>query len=262
MIPRIARADLTAAAGHLNVMAKLHWRRYLERGDTPRRPGHLLTVLGNDAERGTTSVLECRADRGDAHRYCALFTPCRHATTDHDYESFDDGDEMLCPDGGRHFMLNANVHDAPGWYTDTRKCRFVDYCDLTDPIAELELRRGIYIIDVADVDWQSGEVALTTLATVGEPVQPGGGCTIAARVSTAGRLRIGLESDLCDILEARLADEVDYDPEEAEVTINVDPAVYELVRYLEGRPPSDPSALPLETSHRRPIATINTGGLL
>lgn len=256
-IVRIARADLTAA-----MLAKLHWRRYQECGETWRRPAHLLTVLGNhDAEQGTVFVVECRADRGDSHRYCALFEPCRHATTDHDYESFDDGDEMLCPDGGRHTMLSANVDDTPGWYTDTRRCRFVDYCDLIEPVIELELRRGIYIVDVADVDWQAGEVKLTVLATVGEPVQPDG-YAMRARVTTAGRLRIGQEADLYDILETALTEDVDYDSEEAVITINVDSAVHELVRYLEGRPPSGPRALPLETSYRRPIATIDTGGLL
>lgn len=258
-IPRIARADLTAT-----MVAKLYWRRDQELGDVPRQPAHLLTVLGHDVEQGTIFAMECRADRSDTYRHCALFTECKHDTTDNDYESYDDGDTMLCPDGGRHIMFNANVDDylMPGWHKDTRRCRFVHYCDLTESVTDLDLKRGIYFVEVAYEDWQAGEVNLAVVATVGEPVQPGA-YAMRARAVTSDRLRFGLESDLRDILEAELTEDVvDYDPEDGSVTIDVDPVIRELVRYLNGGPPSGPTALPLETSRGQPIATIDAGGLL
>jgi hypothetical protein len=257
-IPRIARADLTAAT-----VAKLHWQRCeRENAASLRQSAHLVTVLGSNIEQGTIFVVECRADRSDTRRYCALFDTCHHDTTDNDYESFDDGDETLCPDGGRHIMFNANVDDylMPGWHKDTRRCRFAHYCDLTEPIAELDLKRGVYFVEVASEDWQAGEVNLAVIATVGEPVTPGA-YAMRARAVTHDRLRFGLESDLNEILQAELTEDVvDYDPEECAITIDIDPAVRELVRYLGGGPLSDLSALPLEAS--RPTITIDTGDLL
>jgi len=265
--PRIARADLTAAA-----LAKLHWQRHRDPSTPPAQTAHLLTVLGYDHDRGTISTVECRADRGDSERHCALFEACRHPTSDNDYEIHDHLDTMLCPDGGQHVMI-SDTDENPGWYKDTRRCRFAHYCDLSEPINDLNLGRGIYFVVVSFEDWAAGEVALEVIATVGEPVSAGV-VSIAAQVVGDDRLWFGLESDIRDILCSELEDEIEHDIEDGTITVNVVPAVRELVRYLEGQPPTDPvsrqrprpgglaDSPALESSRRRPIATINTGGLL
>lgn len=265
--PRIARADLTTAA-----LAKLYWQRHRSLSTPPAQTAHLLTVLGHDHDRGTISTVECRADRGDSQRYCALFEACRHPTSDNDYEIHDHLDTMSCPDGGQHVII-SDTDSESGWYKDTRRCRFAHYCDLSEPINDLDLGRGIYLVVVSYEDWTAGEVVLEVLATVGEPISAGV-VNIVAQAVDDDRLWFGLESDIRDILCGELEEEVEHDLEDGTVTINVAPAVRELVRYLEGQPPTGSARcqtyLPagwaaspaLETSRRRPIATIDTGGLL
>jgi hypothetical protein len=262
-IPRIARADLTAAA-----LAKLHWRdaeAHEHRGGVdPGQIAHVLTMLGYSHEHGTIFTMECRADRRDSERYCGLFEACRHPTSDNDLEAHDHGDTMPCPDGGQHRMFRDVDYGSPGWHKDTRLCRFVDYCEFDEQIDNLDLKRGIYFVAVSYEDWQAGVVDLEVLATVGEPVDLGDvGINVAVRVDTAERLRFGLESDVRDILEAELLDDaVDYDPEDGTITINVDPAVRELVRYLDVEAANGLGPASTRQPHQRPIVTVNTGGRL
>lgn len=227
----------------------------------PRQVAHLVTVVGAGSEHGTVYTVECRADRADKTRYCVWFSACRHSTSGSDFTSFDSGDEAPCPDGGRHVMFQERDDGAAGWYRDTRKCRFAHYLDLDEAINNLELKRGIYLVEVSYEDWQAGEVDLATIATVGEPVDPGV-ISISARAAGSDRLWFGLESDIRDILCSQLPEEVDYDFEEGVVTIDVGSTVHELVRYLEGQPPSFQAPPPLSGGRHRPIHTINTGGLL
>ncbi len=75
-IPRVARADLTSAK-----LVGFHWRDS-PRSSTPFQTAHVVTVLGFETDAGAITVTECRADRSDSSRYCALLRECSHETTD------------------------------------------------------------------------------------------------------------------------------------------------------------------------------------
>jgi hypothetical protein len=260
-IPRIARAALTATE-----LARLYWQRHEELSIMPRQPAHMVTVLGTSAEQGSIYVPECRADRGDSHRYCALFRDCEHGTTDADYDQYDDGDWTSCPQGGDHTMFNGDTYGRIGWHQDTRRCRFIDYYDLTDIFDDLTLARGVYILELLREDWQAGELEFKVVATVGEPVGPYRDM-LTIRTCSPGRLGSEIESDIRAILCEELEEEgaVDYDPEGNAITVNVDTLTVALAAYVDGESTRVwtplPVAAPRKPVVRRPIATINTNGL-
>lgn len=255
--PRIARAELTAVT-----LAKLYWQRHAELITLPRQAAHVVTLLGFEADQGAITITECRADRGDSDRFCALLHECNHSTTDHDFEAFGDGDTMLCPNGGMHIMM-SDADSNPGWYYDTRKCRFFDYCDMDEALDDLEIkRRGVYLIRIAEEDWQAGAVTLEVVATIGEPVS--GYAANTVRAETDRPLRFGTESDIRDIVCAKLDEPevVQFSPEDSAIVIQVDSLVDALTDYADGRPVGyRPRALSWEPSRRRPVATMDTGGL-
>lgn len=232
---------------------------------TPRPVAHVLTVLGFTAD-GPTYTFECRAAADDLTKTCAAMTVCE---CESGRRAKPVAADAPCPASptGQHARRDGYL------WRPVRGCAFA-YADaletdvaVHDLVAEHELRRGVYFLDVRPID--GVEVELTLLAQVYTEMHAMNGSgfmpsKVTVRPTEAMRYPgFGPEVEVRELIERSLSEvdgAVELDDEMLTVTVDAQEAARQVVAWFEGNYDVPADQLSLASLPARTPSTIHMPG--